>query len=248
MNNDTTCSAPDCARGIAVRRLLLCGAHYQQHAAGKPFAPIRRRAGAPEPGIVCSFAGCTNIRTVRELCARHHYQRARGGDLKPLRTPFVPVATRNEDGNKWCSTCEGWRPESSFARSKGKADGLQTRCRDCNADIYRANAEQVRDKMRQQRFGITRAEFDAWFDSQGNVCATCGTDDPGKNYWCVDHDHACCPGSDRTCGKCIRGILCGQCNHALGNVKDNIETLNSMIDYLNERSVLKNPTRTRAAR
>lgn len=39
-----------------------------------------------------------------------------------------------------------------------------------------------------------------------------------------DHDHKT--------GK-FRGWLCAPCNFALGNVKDNVEILQSMIDYLN---------------
>lgn len=234
MDNDTTCVAPDCQRGIHVYRERLCNAHYQQKVAGKPFSAPSATKRSPAPGEPCSFAGCRGKISVQALCARHYQQKARGLPLTKLRRRYVPVDTRNDNGEKWCSTCEEWKDPSNFASSKGKADGLQTRCRPCNAEIYRANADRVRDKMRQQRFGITREEFDALFDAQGRVCDICGTSDPGRSYWCVDHDHACCPGSNKTCGKCIRGILCHRCNHALGNVRDNPDTLARMIEYLAE--------------
>jgi len=49
--------------------------------------------------------------------------------------------------------------------------------------------------------------------------------------WCFDHDHACCPG-DRSCEKCRRGLICQQCNKALGNVKDDPEKLEGLAEYL----------------
>ena len=65
---------------------------------------------------------------------------------------------------------------------------------------------------------------------QGGGCAICGRKYP-EFILSQDHDHRCCPGK-KSCGKCVRGMLCRFCNHALGNVKDNPETLRRMLHYL----------------
>ena len=179
----------------------------------------------------CSVEDCNRaVRVIsRGLCSGHYQQAKANKTLKPLKRR---VLERDVDGNKRCTRCKEWKPEQAFASSSGKGDGLQSQCRACKSEQYRLNAVAVRDKMREQRFGISRSEFDALFESQGNLCAICRADDPGTNFWAVDHDHACCPGSDRTCGKCIRGILCSRCNHALGHARDSVEILSSMITYL----------------
>ena len=49
----------------------------------------------------------------------------------------------------------------------------------------------------------------------------------------IDHDHACCPGT-RSCGKCVRGLLCNWCNRLLGMAFDNPAILAGAIQYLDE--------------
>ena len=66
---------------------------------------------------------------------------------------------------------------------------------------------------------------------------SCKKDEPShtKKRLSVDHDHSCC-GQGRGCNKCVRMLLCSQCNMSLGAVKDNIKVLKSMIKYLEEYS------------
>jgi hypothetical protein len=64
---------------------------------------------------------------------------------------------------------------------------------------------------------------------QGGGCAICRRDN-GKRLLAVDHDHACCPG-ERTCGKCVRGLLCDGCNHGLGKFRDDPELLRRAAEY-----------------
>lgn len=89
--------------------------------------------------------------------------------------------------------------------------------------------------MREAKFGLSRIDFDAMLQRQGGRCAVCGTTDPGSTFWAVDHDHACCP-SRKTCGKCVRGILCRSCNQGLGNFADDVDRLTSAVAYLNRTS------------
>lgn len=50
----------------------------------------------------------------------------------------------------------------------------------------------------------------------------------------VDHDHKCCPEKSTSCGKCIRGMICSQCNSALGYFQDSPEVLNRASEYLSK--------------
>jgi hypothetical protein len=47
----------------------------------------------------------------------------------------------------------------------------------------------------------------------------------------VDHDHACCPGR-KSCGKCVRGLLCNGCNAALGLAAEDPKVLRTLADYI----------------
>lgn len=69
------------------------------------------------------------------------------------------------------------------------------------------------------RLGIAEGKFNELLAVQRYACAMCLKPFEGERPQ-VDHDHSCCPRRDkkptRTCGKCIRGLLCFRCNTALG--------------------------------
>lgn len=54
----------------------------------------------------------------------------------------------------------------------------------------------------------------------GDSCGICGyRPSIGEKALHIDHDHSCCPGQ-RSCGKCVRGVLCYPCNAAFERFLD----------------------------
>lgn len=68
------------------------------------------------------------------------------------------------------------------------------------------------------------------------ICDACGTTEPGRMGWCVDHDHACCHDRVKACGNCVRGLLCSPCNIALGAAHDDPDRLEGLAHYVRTRS------------
>jgi hypothetical protein len=83
------------------------------------------------------------------------------------------------------------------------------------------------------RYGVDEDWYLEKLAEQGGRCAICGTDDPGAGTvsFCIDHDHACCSGM-RSCGRCLRGLLCNRCNRALGYFNDDPVVLQAAADYV----------------
>lgn len=93
-------------------------------------------------------------------------------------------------------------------------------------DGYRA----YRKKSDLARKGLTVHEFARLLAAQQNCCAIC-SGDFGAHGPQVDHAHSCCPGL-KSCGKCVRGLLCHHCNMGLGRFFDDPLRLHSAIRYL----------------
>lgn len=74
-----------------------------------------------------------------------------------------------------------------------------------------------------KKYKLTKQMYLDLLEQQGGTCAIC-KNPPKKNWLAVDHNHACCPGI-KSCGNCVRGLLCGSCNSFLGRVKENPITL-----------------------
>ena len=84
-----------------------------------------------------------------------------------------------------------------------------------------------------ERYGLTWKTFHALLDSQEGKCKICGNEltaevsAPRARQACVDHDH--------TTGK-VRGVLCSNCNLALGYLKDSVTSARNAVTYLEVNS------------
>lgn len=89
-----------------------------------------------------------------------------------------------------------------------------------------------RDLRIEVRFGLDPKAYDALLKAQGGCCAICGKK-PGRRepYLSVDHDPKCCP-KFKTCGRCVRGLLCRACNLGIGHLGHDLQRLESAITYL----------------
>lgn len=80
-------------------------------------------------------------------------------------------------------------------------------------------------------YSMTLAEYDALVIKQNGGCAICGTKPDGsnqqRNRLDIDHNHET--------GK-VRGLLCNNCNQALGRLNDDPNLLRLAAAYLERNS------------
>lgn len=135
-----------------------------------------------------------------------------------------------------CKYCpeNGPQPENQFGRYKPKDRQRWTRRLKCNtcrkkeeAKRYRENPDcklrmqiRARDYNLKKIYNLTFEEVQKLIIEQNNQCKICNKIMQKPN---VDHCHES--------GK-VRGLLCWNCNVALGYFKDNINNLSNAIKYL----------------
>lgn len=157
-------------------------------------------------------------------------------DIKPTHNESGPSAGQYQRGCR-CAGCRAAHAEKARVRRSRWSDEKR-------AEIARKQREhQARqtsdERLRQglSRYGIGLAEYRQMLESQGGVCAICGNSPYASvRNLSVDHDHSCCAGN-RSCGKCVRGLLCLRCNNAIGLLRDSPEVVQSAVDYLVQRKL-----------
>lgn len=140
-----------------------------------------------------------------------------------------------------------------------RKDGQGRQCRQCNLArqmvIYWKDPKSSHDRINESRrsdnpppssiynrekalkntYNMSMDDYWERLESQNGGCAICGTIEPGANTFSIDHDHNCCPGI-KSCGLCIRGLLCRLCNTGLGMFRDNPKNLGNAVEYLNGKN------------
>lgn len=126
-----------------------------------------------------------------------------------------------ESQEKSCSQCGISKAISEFTMRKRARDGRAYICKACNGINTRPYD---RERWLKRTYGITLDEYDGLFREQDGRCAICRTDRTSRwGTLCVDHDHKT--------GR-IRGLLCTNCNQALGKFGDCGDRLKDAIRYL----------------
>lgn len=140
---------------------------------------------------------------------------------------------------KICSKCGIEKELNCFYKQKSCKNGITSTCRDCKSEYTKKHqveywkTEAYKTSRLRKLFGITLNDYNKKLEEQNNTCAICKNLETSRDNrtkliknLSVDHDHQS--------GK-VRGLLCGKCNSILGLAKDNINILQSAIDYLKKQ-------------
>lgn len=171
--------------------------------------------------------------------------------MKVLRTscvkrghPFTPENTyiNPNTGERGCRACKklvqkpyshykSWHQQYYIKNADKMAEKQK--------DNYKRHPDIYRTTQYKSKFGITLEQYNDLLLKQGGRCKVCGIDNNGvgrggkPKSFAVDHDHNCCPGKT-SCGKCVRGLICTQCNAAMGMAKENPKILANLAKYIRD--------------
>lgn len=111
------------------------------------------------------------------------------------------------------------------------------------AEKYRDGGKAVRRARHLGRYSLSVDDYDYLVALYDGCCHLCiRMDDRPLN---IDHDHDCCPttseDTSRSCGLCIRGLLCLRCNTLMSFVDDDCYAgwfCQELVEYQTRRPLL----------
>lgn len=220
------CTVDGCDEVAVQRSPLLCGAHRSR----------LRRYGDPTGTLPCAECGeplgaeATRGRQVHagKCSVERHNRQTR----ERAKANYVPVQSLVRCASANCCNLllrsAGTRSVKYCPQCKGDATSRYIERRKADGSL-----RQIRAKNRLKRYGLTLERYEQMLADQAGKCAVCGTDEPGgqRGTWHIDHDHGCCAGG-YSCGRCVRGLLCNNCNVAAGLLGDSPAAAAALADYL----------------
>lgn len=142
---------------------------------------------------------------------------------------------------KKCPSCGETKPFEDFSIASARKDGRASTCKVCKREIDKKyHSKSYEEKIRPRRrtaeyrlknlswvYGISVEQISSMMEICQGLCEIC-QESPAT---CIDHDHNCCVGQ-KSCGQCVRGMLCKSCNWGLGQMKDSPERLRAAAEYI----------------
>lgn len=132
---------------------------------------------------------------------------------------------------KVCTKCGIEKPLEEYYKDRVKLDGLRNSCKDC--DKLKSHLWRQKDKEQtcicwrksklKNKYGITNEQYEEMKLSQNNKCDICGKALGFGHLSAIDHCHK---------HGHVRGLLCRDCNLALGFLKDSISVTEAALAYL----------------
>ena len=124
-----------------------------------------------------------------------------------------------------------------------KAEGVTTfrplgkkstvRCTTHHRKFVEAGKDRAHARYVKATYNLEPEQYQAIKAAQNGKCFICAKSTGAARRLSCDHDHSCCDGP-RSCGKCVRALLCRPCNDLLGVVRDDIEVLKRAIIVLRD--------------
>lgn len=168
---------------------------------------------------ICSKATCQKEKSINEFGKDKH---------RPDGLTSACKECKNTQGRK------SNKKQYEKNKEKRKADAMEyyymnkEKCKFNKKAWYEKNKEGlILDNKLKKEFGISLDEYNSILISQNYKCACCPTkhkSPENRNHrLVVDHNHKM---------EHVRGLLCYNCNVAIGFIKDSPLTLRKLIDYL----------------
>lgn len=134
---------------------------------------------------------------------------------------------------KQCTICKKEKELDCFSKA-GRGNALRNDCKSCNAKQYKKWKEKNRESYLKstassalkQKYGIGLDDYEKLFKQQKGCCKICKTTKPGRKgvkRFAVDHCHKT---------QEIRGLLCMQCNTAIGLLNEDPDLFDAAKQYL----------------
>jgi hypothetical protein len=143
---------------------------------------------------------------------------------------------------KRCSKCKIEKESSEFAKDNGKKDKLRSICKQCDGERYKQNEEKMKanskiyyqnnyknnpekrkSKSLKYNYNMTWEIYNQMLIKQNNKCKICNNEFKNARDTHIDHCHTSLK---------VRGILCNNCNTAIGLFKEDVNNLKNAITYL----------------